>query len=428
MDDARQQLQTELCLALKCLDVSLTDVAHKEDIEAKEKEMEALKDKLGLDMSAMKCDRDKLAVENESLSKKLSEHDGCQDKIVALRNVARALECENELLLAEKDNAERSLGRFRGLTKTNDALRVAVDQIDALRRELMAKDQERSGFMAQFEHQEAEKVNVVRQLAKTEGKLDSTLQERNSFKAQLSDTRDTLGALRESKKLVEFKLQAALEENQRLMYTSERLAEAESNVEALQSELAVQASLYESRISGMQAELDKRLDEITSSKDIDVQGVKRHYADMFHEKAQELQQLRQEQDDSLKELSETKRRLKDFEYREEELHTMLARKQACHDDELQKTTQEVMDKMADVQSHASRVEQELDLVRQRYLSLQSSYVATVQKFKAATVAHEDTEVPAVNDSSSTTEPHSQTTNVTSDRPTSRRKRARRKRR
>ena len=61
-------------------------------------------------------------------------------------------------------------------------------------------------------------------------------------------------------------------------------ASKNSSISLLEQELAVQASLFDSKISNMQAELDSRLDEIQASRNVDVESVKSEYITLFDEK------------------------------------------------------------------------------------------------------------------------------------------------
>ena len=61
------------------------------------------------------------------------KHQGCDDKIAALRSVARALECENELLTCEKDNLERFKMKFshdNGVLKILKSEKVCYKEVE----------------------------------------------------------------------------------------------------------------------------------------------------------------------------------------------------------------------------------------------------------------------------------------------------------
>ena len=74
----------------------------------------------------------------------------------------------------------------------SDSFSAAVDQIDTLRRQLGAKDDELRQFNKQFEYQEVEKIKIVQKLAQVEQDLDVKSHELRKTKSQLSDKEDTL--------------------------------------------------------------------------------------------------------------------------------------------------------------------------------------------------------------------------------------------
>ena len=127
-------------------------------------------------------------VQYEYQSFKESHHDN-EDKIAALRSVARALESENQLLTNEKDNLVKFKRQF---CKENGALSAAVDQIDTLRRQMGSKDEELRAYNKQFEYQEVEKIKIVQKLAQVEQDLDLKSHQLRKTKSQLGDKEDTL--------------------------------------------------------------------------------------------------------------------------------------------------------------------------------------------------------------------------------------------
>jgi chromosome segregation ATPase len=106
--------------------------------------------------------------------------------------------------------------------------------------------------MSCFDKLQAEKLNLSNKLSGLEQDLRTLVDERNSFKTSLGLTTDTLDALRQSKRMVETKLQTAVElgERQRLeldnvraeqINLSELLIMRTANLEALQQELVSSA-------------------------------------------------------------------------------------------------------------------------------------------------------------------------------------------
>ena len=61
-------------------------------------------------------------------------------------------------------------------------------------------------------------------------------------------------------------------ENAQFQGTHSKLKQTENHVEALESELVMQESIYESRIKEMQRDLDKQIDEIYQNKEKDDDG------------------------------------------------------------------------------------------------------------------------------------------------------------
>ena len=70
--------------------------------------------------------------------------------------------------------------------------RVAVDQIDSLRRHLLHKEEELKHLNKQFEYQEIEKIKIVKKLAQVEQDLDIKSHDLMKIKSQLGDKEDTL--------------------------------------------------------------------------------------------------------------------------------------------------------------------------------------------------------------------------------------------
>ncbi len=171
---------------------------------------------LGKVMEKISCDYDDLKRLFDQQTKQIRP-DQKDDKIRALRNTARALESENELLSKERAHLEgerRALGAQLEVEKGR-VLAALEDSAD-LRNELQAKNSERAQLLERFGRLESEKLNVLRQLTTVQSELDA------------AETR--------IKDLV------AVEETARLL-TEERTATA---------------SRYESKIMEMQREMEAR--------------------------------------------------------------------------------------------------------------------------------------------------------------------------
>ena len=91
----------------------------------------------------------------------------------------------------------------------------------------------------------------------------------------------------------------------------------------LQQNLILKSSEYESQIRNMQIELGNRLDEINVVQKEDVNKVKGHYRELFQEKASEVMVLREEAERLNLVIDEFKTKVKDLEYREEELNNIV---------------------------------------------------------------------------------------------------------
>ncbi len=92
---------------------------------------------------------------------------GCE----ALRNTARALESENDLLSRERDSLEAEVHRLRVAEGEASARAEAVEV------ELKAKDRERAEFAERFRRMEQEKVNVSRRSAEVEAEAEEAREE-----------------------------------------------------------------------------------------------------------------------------------------------------------------------------------------------------------------------------------------------------------
>ena len=119
-------------------------------------------------------------------------------------------------------------------------------------------------------------------------------------------------------------LQASNKSLQDQIYSLEREKHEQTEILAeLQQNLVYKSSEYENQIRNMQVELGNRLDEINGVKREDVNKVKSHYLDLFQEKASEVMILREEAERLNKIIDEYKSKVKDLEFREEELNSIV---------------------------------------------------------------------------------------------------------
>jgi len=145
--------------------------------------------------------------ENDSLSRVLAqvgrEHEELRrqapasesaGKIQALRNMARALESENELLGKERDSLEAEARKWAAEVNLQKA------QVDDLRVELEAKDKEREAFCARFDRLSSEKMNVLRRAADAEAELEKCKAELSQARGEMADKEDVQAKLSEATK------------------------------------------------------------------------------------------------------------------------------------------------------------------------------------------------------------------------------------
>ena len=115
---------------------------------------------------------EKISIDYEEL-KKAFESQKCpkDDKIKALRNTARALETENELLLEEKRIIQRENLNIRNALEQKVA---ALEQSSQLQKEqLAAYFNEKKDLLDRFTDLEGEKSSIFQQLMKVENELDT---------------------------------------------------------------------------------------------------------------------------------------------------------------------------------------------------------------------------------------------------------------
>ncbi len=182
-----------------------------------------------LNVDQLRVALDEVNDEKDALSRLSKASD---DKIAVLRNTSKALENENQLLIADREN----LGKEIAILKEN---------VDDLRAELKAKNAERNEFHERFRRLENEKINVLRQNLALEGELEA----------------------------------------------SRRHQEHSMNRgnEALEQRLAEVTSLYES----MQKEVSLTMEQMDTRKEEEMAGVKERYIKLFHEKTEELHECQE---------------------------------------------------------------------------------------------------------------------------------------
>ena len=264
---------------------------------------------------------------------KIARPDQKDDKIRALRNTARALESENELLSKERANLEAEGSKTRtALLDERDKARAAEEKAADLSNELEAKNSERRQLLEMFSRLESEKINTLRQLSAVQGELDAA----EAKIAELTTAEETLRSLNEQSS------------------TAERG--------------------YERKIVDVQREMERQLEEINAVHSQEVDAVKSRYVTLFDEKAGELHAVREEHAKSKAELREAEARMADLEYREHELQGLLGKSRSgAVEAELKERGAAFEEEMAALRTHAAAVETEVEVARRQYDLLQESY-------------------------------------------------------
>lgn len=283
--------------------------------------------------------------------------------------------------------------------------RVAVDQIDSLRRQLLTKDEELKRFHKQFEYQEREKMKIVQKLAQVEQEADIKTHELRKIKSQLSDKEDTLDVLRGAKRDIEIRLQKQMTDNSTLKQNLERAKHTQDQLEALQSELVMQESIYDQKMSDIQIQLNQQIDEINSSKESEVESIKGKYAQLFSEKATEMEALRADYESLERKNQQQSRSISDLEFREKELNALLAKKQKCHHLEFDKNFQDLQSEIEFLKELSKQSEMELHSTQRQFAQFQQRIRQKV--FNSKSICSEDSGCLQHSSSSTTSQEHSE---------------------
>lgn len=236
------------------------------------------------------------------------------DKIMTLRNMSKALESENQLLIQDRDNLEMESLEWK---KERVGLMEKVEDLD---REIEAKNSERSEFHERFRRLESEKINVLRQNVALESQVESVAARSGNYAALIEDN-----------------------------------ANLRSARESLEQRLAEATSLYES----VQNEVSLRMEEMDSNKEREKAKVKERYIQLFHEKTEELHQVQTE-------LKGLKAKNVTFERREREMQLLMSRTQKATDSQVE-----------DLTAKCQSLEDKLRSTQIEYEKLQQSYTKSV---------------------------------------------------
>ena len=373
------------------LDVQKENNILKQSLQASVLENEGLKEEkhiLKQDLKKANSEQERLKTENDRL-KDSDAHQTCIDKIAALRSVARALECENGLLLDQI--------KF---------LEPRSDKSDATE-QLKQKETEIKEITLKYEQKKTENVKLMDQIISIEQELETERIFGKNVMTRVSDLQETLDAVKHGKRSVEENLQLIVEQNetfQKKAYELEieatNLRESNQKLEEqinentsttgalstatdnLEQEIAMQASFYEDKIETMQREMNDRLEEMSVSQAGDAESVRMRYCDLFDEKANELHELRKEYEKQKVKLQEVEQRLADQEMMELENREKMRKSQKCHNEELDHSLDVVQEELTTLRNGTTEMEQELQSLRKRYDDLQLSYLNAIAHFKS----------------------------------------------
>ena len=132
----------------------------------------------------------------------------------------------------------------------------------------------------------------------------------------------------------------------------------------IQQNLIQKTSEYEAKIRSMQLELDSRIDELDVTKKVDVEKVKNHYFELFHEKAAELNSVRTELESCESSLKSYEAKCSDLEYRERELSDLVDKIRS--DSRSSKEELEVRERLEDYLAENSRLEEQIEVVKRNF--------------------------------------------------------------
>ena len=375
------------------LDVQKENNILKQSLQASVLENEGLKEekhKLKQDLKDINDEKERLKTENDKL-KDSDAHQTCIDKIAALRSVARALECENGLLLDQIKFLEPRSDKKEVNTSEQ------VKQKEALIKEITLK----------YEQKKTENVKLTDQIVTIEQELETERIFGQNVMSRVSDLQETLDAVKHGKRSVEENLQLIVEQNEtfqkkayeleievnNLRETNQKLEEQinehtsttgalSTATDNLEQEIAMQASFYEDKIETMQREMNDRLEEISVSQAGDAENVRIRYCDLFDEKANELHELRKDYEQQKIKLQEVEQRLADQEMMEQEDREKMKQSQKCHNEELDHSLDVVQEELTTLRNGTTEMEQELQSLRKRYDDLQLSYLNAIAHFKS----------------------------------------------
>jgi len=166
--------------------------------------------------------------------------------------------------------------------------------------------------------------------------------------------------------------------NMRLNQLENEKTEQTEILAELQQNLIMKTSEYDSQIRNMQIELGNRLDEINNVQKEDVDKVKGHYIELFHEKASEVMILRDQVEKLNSSIEDYKCKVKDLEYREEELSNIVNKmREGKHSGD---DNTELTKKIDSSYSNTQILEEKVKLINDKFLELKESNSNQLLKF------------------------------------------------
>ena len=174
-------------------------------------------------------------------------------------------------------------------------------------------------------------------------------------------------------------LQASNKRLQDQIYSLEHEKQEQTEIMAeLQQNLVFKSSEYENQIRTMQIELGNRLDEINGVNKDDVNKVKSHYMDLFQEKASEVMILREEAERLNGMVDEYKIKVKDLEFREEELNNIVnkMREGKC----LSEETVDFQNKLKDSLQYSHNLQEKVEKISRQFETLREDKQNQFERF------------------------------------------------
>ena len=135
----------------------------------------------------------------------------------------------------------------------------------------------------------------------------------------------------------------------------------------------MQESIYDERQKSMQFELNQQIDEINQIKQAEVESLKGKYAELFNEKAQELENLRQNYDTSEQKNQQQSRTISDMEFKMQELSTLLDKKQKCHHREFERNYAQMETEIEILKVISNQSQAELKIMEKKFAQIQAKF-------------------------------------------------------